>query len=88
MEQEMIASHISTNYITSKGVWIGLYDSCMKKCWKWTDYSSIPYVSWDETFPRPRNYLNCIQLSASSGFKKWKNRNCSKKAQFLCMLRS
>ncbi|XP_032076961.1 uncharacterized protein LOC116511202 [Thamnophis elegans] len=29
MEQEMIASHIANNHITKKGVWIGLYDSCM-----------------------------------------------------------
>ncbi|XP_058047419.1 C-type Lectin CRL-like [Ahaetulla prasina] len=88
MEQEMIATHISTNHFTRKGVWIGLYDSCMKKCWKWTDYSSISYVSWEATFPKPRDYLSCIQLSATSGFQKWRNRNCSKKAQFLCMFRA
>ncbi|XP_070611089.1 C-type lectin-like [Erythrolamprus reginae] len=29
MEQEMIASHITNNYKIRKGVWIGLYDSCL-----------------------------------------------------------
>nr|XP_006121317.1 C-type lectin BfL-2-like [Pelodiscus sinensis] len=83
-ETNIVAQYLSTATSTDR-VWIGLHDPNKDKTWLWTDGSRFRYRTWMAGEPnndRSREY--CVEMYASTGYKKWNDVTCEREAPYLC----
>ncbi|XP_075061077.1 asialoglycoprotein receptor 1-like [Mixophyes fleayi] len=84
VEEQDYVSNITQN----KDMWIGLTD--MDGSWKWVDgtsYDTTPKF-WDLNQPDDLQGQDCAHIRYSDKFKdkRWNDRNCSLKFQYICEL--